>query len=126
MIRLSVVMMVAGSMVLPAVADECRMDKARYSQPDTSWTLTLFKPAKPEAPNHVSSFTIAMGKGNPKLTGAIFMPNGFSQPYGILHPTCLDGEQTEDCKLWEGTIYATGPKGIATLPELLDAPAPQQ
>lgn len=114
----------------PALAIECPIQHAIYDQPGRHVTLAFSGLPEDAAANQIAAFTIGIHDVTSKFEGAIYLPNGFGQPLGVVGQDCT-GAEGEDCGFWSGNVYALGPDGIADYPYDADTPleaqmAPQQ
>lgn len=122
---LAAIVLCAGPTV--AAAEDCPLMNGVYAQPGTPWVLRFDPVPDDAASNQVNAFNIAIPGTDRVLVGSVYVPNGFSPNYGIMNVACGFGEPEtqKPCDLWEGTVYAGVPDGIATLPKE-DQPAPRQ
>ncbi len=99
----------------PALAIECPIPHAIYEQPGGEVSLRFSALPRDAAANQIAAFDIAIKGVEARLQGAIHIPNGFGQPGGSVGLDCtgVDGEQ---CRFWEGVVYALGPGGIEEYP----------
>lgn len=115
MIR-SLVMLAA---LLPGVAvgAECTLENARYNQPGSGWTLTFEPIPKGFAANQMAAFTIEMPASELKLTGGIWVPNGFGSPLYRVEGRCSPASKNL-CGFIEDeavAVYGNTDEGIVML-----------
>lgn len=111
-----------------AIAAECQLAKAIYTQPDTKWELR-FNPVPPHSTaNMTGAFSIAVPGTDKVLMGEVYQPNGYSSSLGLISLDCPEdpnADQTE-CKFWDGTMYANTSGGIIVFPGSEEESAPDQ
>jgi hypothetical protein len=107
---------VAGlGLAVPAAATDCPLPQAVYEQPGGQVTLRFAEVPRDGAANQIAAFAIEMDGVAATLDGAIYIPNGFGQPYGMVGLDCT-GAEDEECGFWEGIVYALGDDGIGEFP----------
>lgn len=112
--RLAAVLVVAFS-AAPALAIECPISHAIYEQPGGDVSLRFTALPEDAAVNQIAAFSIAIDGVTAKFDGAIYLPNGFGQPNGVVGLDCT-GADGEQCGFWEGVVYALGGDGIEEYP----------
>lgn len=98
-----------------AGAIDCPLPQAIYEQPGGQVVLRFAEVPRDGAANQIADFAIEMAGVSAKLDGAIYIPNGFGQPYGMVGLDCT-GAEGEECGFWEGIVYALGGDGIEEFP----------
>lgn len=114
-------------------AAECPRHETIYRQPGNDWVLKFVPVPRDAAANQISAFEV-WSPGDPQLVmaGAIYTPNGFGRPLGVLTLPC--GEERDDqaeeanwCEpFWEGPVYALVGEGIDVFPWDADLPQDRQ
>ena len=120
-----------GLTTAPSVfALDCPINRAIYTQNAPGWVLTLSAPGEDGAANEFAAVTITAPNGITPFEGGIYQPNGFGSTLLSLSQGCpADDPDAEECRAYEGTLYALGAEGIEMLPldfEHRSAPAPRQ
>jgi len=109
----------------PALAAECPLGHARYTQPGSDWQMQ-FTPLDPHGrTNGVAEYRLGPAEGEPQFDGSIGVPNGFGQSWSTISRGCKDDYDVE-CRFWEGHIYALVADGIAVFPHDPEQVAPRQ
>lgn len=99
----------------PALAIECPITHAIYEQPAGEVSLSFSALPEDAAVNQIAAFSIAIKGVTAKFEGAIYLPNGFGQPNGVVGLDCI-GAEGEQCEFWNGVVYALGADGIEEYP----------
>ncbi|OEO28309.1 hypothetical protein VW23_005345 [Devosia insulae DS-56] len=99
----------------PALAIECPIPHAIYEQPGGDVRLSFTALPEDAAANQIAAFSIAIKDVSAKFDGAIYLPNGFGQPNGLVGHDCT-GAEGEQCEFWDGVVYALGADGIEEYP----------
>jgi hypothetical protein len=111
---------IAGFAVLaalagPAQAIECPLTHALYEQPGRQVTLRFADVPRDAASNQIASFAVRIEGVDAAYEGGIHIPNGFGQPQGSIGQQCPEAG-SEECRFWEGIVYALGADGIEEFP----------
>lgn len=112
------------------LAIECPVDHAIYTQKTEGWVLKISTPGPEGAANQFAALRIEAPNGITPYEGGIYQPNGFGSSMASLSQGCpADNPEAEECRAYDGSIYALGADGIEMFPIDFDkrsAPAPQQ
>jgi len=126
------------AMMEQAAADECPLTQSVYGQTGSAWSLRFMPVPRDGAANQIGAFEIIMpGAFETVFDGAIYIPNGFGQPWGMVtldeaKSDAEDAETEEESSpaFWEGTVYALVDGSITEFPwdpdQPRDAQAPPQ
>lgn len=115
----------AGLISGPALAIDCPVSHAIYEQPGGAVSLHFSAVPQDAASNQIASFDIRIDGVTATFDGGIHIPNGFGQPHGAVGLNCT-GAEGEDCRFWEGVVYALGTDGIGEFPYDPDLSLDQQ
>lgn len=99
------------------LAAECPVDQAIYTQKTEGWVLTIRPPGEGGAANQYAVLRIEAPNGIAPFEGGIYQPNGFGSSMASLSHGCPpDAPEAEECRAYDGTIYALGPDGMEMFP----------
>jgi hypothetical protein len=124
------------------LAIDCPVDHAIYTQKSAGWVLKITSVGAESGANEFVALRLEAPNGITPWEGGIYQPNGFGQTMASLSQGCpagnsgadstdadADSSTAEDCRGYDGSIYALVDNAIVTFPvdyEHRSAPAPQQ
>ncbi|MGV3490281.1 MAG: hypothetical protein ACO1OG_03080 [Devosia sp.] len=115
MMRMFAAVLLAGLSTGPGLALECQQAHAVYEQPGRQVMLHFSPVPRDGAANQIANFSIRIEGVDSTFEGGVYIPNGFGQPLGDIGQDCGE-EWTEECRFWEGKVYALADGGIVDFP----------